>query len=194
MTASPLEFALRVAAVLNELAIPYALGGSVASSMLGEPRATMDIDVAIALTADQVDDLTNAFRGDFYMPEQAARQAVASHGSFNLISNTTPYKVDLFVLGDTELDQLQLQRRVSIEVGSNDDERLWVTSPADQILRKLDWYRQTGRTSERQWRDVMGLLDAHHNNIDIDDLHRVATNAGLDDLVTQALAEVDYQR
>jgi hypothetical protein len=49
MTKGPLELLSQVATMLDELGIPYALGGSMASSLIGEPRSTVDVDIAIKL-------------------------------------------------------------------------------------------------------------------------------------------------
>lgn len=69
-------------------------------------------------------------------------------------------KVDLFVLGEGLLDRMQITRRMNVALPGL-AHRIWITSPEDQVLRKLDWYRRTGHESERQWRDVVGeLLDA----------------------------------
>ena len=38
MTVGPLDILSRVIAILDDLGIPYALGGSLASSLVGEPR------------------------------------------------------------------------------------------------------------------------------------------------------------
>lgn len=43
---------------------------------------------------------------------------------------------------------------------------VWVISPADQVLRKLDWYRLGGGVSDRQWRDIHALLQAQWRSID----------------------------
>jgi hypothetical protein len=74
-------------------------------------------------------------------------------------------KVDLFVLGEGLLDRMQIERRITVTIPGVAD-RIWVTSPEDQVLRKLDWYRSTGHESERQWRDVVGILRIHGDVMD----------------------------
>ncbi len=135
----PLDLCIEFAAILDEAQIPYAPGGSLASSMLGEPRATMDIDVAV------------------------------------------------FVLGDTLLDRWQIERRISVEVRS--DERLWVTAPDVLILRKLDWFRQG--ESDLQWRDVVGLLTVQRDELDLVALRAQAEQVGLGRLLADAIADAD---
>ena len=49
MASDPLDVALQVGRILDALGVPYALGGALASAVLGEPRATEDIDVVAGL-------------------------------------------------------------------------------------------------------------------------------------------------
>ena len=104
MSIGPIDLALRVAAILDRLEIPYVVGGSLASSMLGEPRATADIDVAIRLTESDVAPLVEALGPEYYVSPEAAVAAVRRKGSFNLVHLESVQKVDLFVLGDELLE------------------------------------------------------------------------------------------
>ena len=65
-----------------------------------------------------------------------------------------------------------------------------VTSPEDQVLRKLDWCRQGGSVSDRQWRDVTGTLRVHLESLDLGYLRRTAAAVGLGDDLAEALGEV----
>lgn len=47
----PLAVALGVAEILETRGLRYLVGGSLASSMSGEPRSTLDVDIVVALTA-----------------------------------------------------------------------------------------------------------------------------------------------
>ena len=186
----PFALAMRVADILDDHGIPYALGGSLASSMFGEPRGTVDIDMAIRLEGHQLEDFVRSLEIEFYVPVAEAQRAVAAHTSFNLIDESG-LKVDLFVLGESLLDTLQLERRRRVIVRDNPPQHLWVTAPAEQILRKLEWYRDGGHVSERQWRDVVGLLRAQHASLDIAELTHTAASIGLTDLLAAALEAAD---
>jgi hypothetical protein len=183
----PLGLVTRIAQLLEELDIPYAIGGSVAASFFGEPRATADVDVAILVSAPVGEELLRRVAAEFYVPTDAARRAIRGHDSFNLVANDGGLKVDLFVLGPGLLDRRQIERRILVLV-TLDGPEIWITSPEDQILRKLSWYRATGSTSERQWRDVIGLLRVSQDRLDQDYLSSTAEEVGLDDLLTAAIA------
>ena len=186
-----LDLALSVAALLDDLGIRYVVGGSVASSLFGEPRSTVDIDIAIELDAEQLTALVERVRPTFYVPEQDARRALRERDSFNLIHNEIGMKVDLFVLGDGVLDVAQVERRVSVPIPSSQPAELWVTSPEDQILRKLDWYRTGSEVSDRQLRDVTSLISLNRGALDNDYLSTTAESVGLSELLDRARGHAD---
>jgi hypothetical protein len=192
MTPGPIDLALEVAALLDRLGIPYVLGGSLASSILGEPRATADIDIAVRLQRGHVDPLIAQLGGRFYVSREAALEAVDRRGSFNLVHLESVQKVDLFVLGEGLLDRRQIERRRRVPIVSDSAEpALWVGTAEDQILRKLEWYRAGGEVSERQWRDVLGILAVQRDRIDRDDLAHAAELLGLSELLARALQHAD---
>lgn len=189
MTGGPLHIAADVAQLVEAAGGSYVLGGSLASSLLGEPRSTIDIDIAIHITPANGAELLDAFEaGPYYVPRSDAEEALATAGSFNLLDAGSTYKVDLFVLGDDPLDHGQMARRILIDIPVDPPVRLWVTAAEDQILRKLDWYRRGGYVSERQWRDVIGLLELA-GELDVEYLEVTARSAGLIDLLERARSD-----
>jgi len=187
MTKGPLELVGQVAAILDELGITYALGGSVASSFVGEPRSTVDVDIAIRVEPTSAAALLERAQAEFYVPLESARHAIESNSSFNLIDATHGLKVDFFVLGDGLLDRMQIARRVTVSIPGV-AHGIWITSPEDQVLRKLDWYRRTGQESDRQWRDVVGILRVHGGRLDGQYLRDIARAVGMGDLLDDAMA------
>jgi hypothetical protein len=185
----PIRVLLHVTELLDRIGMPYFLGGSLASSMLGEPRSTVDIDLAIVLSGTEVPLLVASLGSEFTVDEGAVRQAVEGHTSFNAIHQPTVLKVDFFVLGDTPFDRAQLEGRRLSPALEGSDRRVFVSSPEDLILRKLDWYRQGGGVSDRQWRDVLGVLKVQAERLDLARLRHWALTLGLAELLERALAE-----
>jgi hypothetical protein len=62
---NPFQVALLVSRVLEDLGLRYVMGGSLASSVSGEPRSTLDIDVMVDLPLTAIDGLITALGSDF---------------------------------------------------------------------------------------------------------------------------------
>ena len=103
----PFGLVIKMAAILDELGVPYALGGSMASSLLGEPRSTVDVDLAVQLDAETGEVLLERVGATFYVRIDSAREAIRAHSSFNLVDTENALKVDLFVVGDGLLDRVR---------------------------------------------------------------------------------------
>lgn len=101
---TPLEALRFVVEVLDGNHIEYMITGSVASSLQGEPRATHDLDVVVAIRTHNAPALLEHFcRPRFYLEEQAIFEAVATEGMFNAINLEDGDKVDFWMLTDSAL-------------------------------------------------------------------------------------------
>jgi len=65
--ADPIPVALLFASVFEQLGVPYLIGGSLASTVHGEPRATMDVDFAVHLDAELIEPLARALQARFFV-------------------------------------------------------------------------------------------------------------------------------
>ena len=182
---------LLVTEVLDELNIPYVIGGSMASIIHGMLRTTMDVDIVADLQPAHVQPFAAAFQDAFYVDEQMIHQAVRHRSSFNLIHLETMFKVDIFPTKARAFDQQQLIRRIAAPVSDDGSTQLWVLSAEDVVLAKLDWFRMGGKISERQWRDILGVLKAQRGHLDIVYLRQWARELSLEDLMDRALQEMD---
>lgn len=182
----PIAVALTAVSTLNSLGIISTIGGSIASSFAGEPRSTIDIDIVAAIEGRHVLALCQALSPAFYVDAGALDRAVSTRGSVNLIHQATMLKVDIFVAGGTPLDRQQLARRRPVEVRPG--EVLHVHPPEDILLQKLRWFRLGGEVSDRQWRDVLGIVRVQAARLDVDYLRTHAPSIGVDDLLERALA------
>lgn len=187
MTVDPIAVALAVTGVLDRLAVLHTIGGSIAASFAGEPRASIDIDIVAALDERSIPALISALEPDFYVDADALRRAVRSRTSANLVHHATQLKIDIFVAGGTPLDDQQLARRQPVELG--DGRVLHVHPPEDILLQKLRWYRIGGGVSDRQWRDVQGIVRTQGSRLDREYLELNAPVLGVSDLLARALRE-----
>ncbi|MGH8259584.1 MAG: hypothetical protein ACREUG_07830 [Steroidobacteraceae bacterium] len=179
-----LRAALQFAAGLESCKLRYVVGGSVASSIVGEPRSTLDVDFAVELPESVLGDLAVALSPDFYFDVEAAHHAVRTATSTNAIHEPTGVKVDLFV-AHTRLDRLQMDRRLSVAIGPSGP-NLYVCTPEDILLQKLRWYRLGGEVSDRQWRDVLGIILTVSGALDRPYLEREASELDVADLLARA--------
>jgi hypothetical protein len=188
-TPSSIAVALLVADALETLGVRYTIGGSLASSMSGEPRSTLDIDMVVELRDEHIAPLVVLLGTAFYISEPALRRALRDCSTANLVHQETSVKVDLFVSGSTPLDDVQLARRARVQVASGPDRFLYVHPPEDILLQKLRWFRRGGETSDRQWRDILGIVRVQGDRLDVQYLERMAASIHVDDLLQRALGE-----
>ncbi len=186
--AEPIAVTLELAAGLDELGLDYVVGGSIASSMHGIPRATQDIDVVVVLWGKDAEAFVARFEASFYVDRDMVMDAIRRGASFNVIHLATMYKVDVFVAGRSELIREEMSRKLAIELGEP-PRKVWVCSAEDIVLQKLDWYEQGNHISERQWLDVQGVLKVQGAKLDLFYLRRWAASKGLDELLARALQE-----
>ena len=189
MLTEQIAVTLAVVEALDALGVPYAIGGSFASALHGVMRATMDADLVADLCLEHVEPLAQALGDAFYADAEMMRDAIRRQGSFNLIHLGTMFKVDVFVAKPRAFDRSQLARR-QLHLLSEDPERhAYVISAEDVVLSKLEWYRMGGEVSDRQWRDVLGVLKVQGDRLDQDYLRRMSVELGVTDLLERVLEE-----
>lgn len=178
-----------VVAVFERLGIGYQIGGSVASSTFGHARATLDVDLVADVRVEHAAPIAAALASDFYADAELIRDAVEHRPSFNLIYLPAYFKVDVFVVNDSEYERTAFGRRIAANLRAGERvETFFFATPEDVVLHKLDWYREAGG-SERQWSDVVGLMRAQHGRLDAAYLERWAATLGLSGLLDRARRE-----
>jgi hypothetical protein len=148
--------------LLDNAGIHYMLTGSFAGSYHGIPRSTHDIDLVIDSAQDQIERFVNmAIKAGFYASHEAAREAVSVRGQFNVIDRSTGWKIDLILRKDRPFSREEFRRRTLQNVFGL---TLYVVTPEDTILAKLEWYRMG--QSEQQLRDVAGIIQSQRGRLD----------------------------
>jgi hypothetical protein len=182
---------LRVAALVADAweacDMRYLIGGSLASSFAGEPRSTLGIDMVVELSDASLARFAGRLNPEFYFDLDQARSDLRLGLSFNLIHEPTGLKVDVFP-SRSPLARTQMDRRRSIEVCADPSRCLYFYTPEDILLQKLAWFRQGGEVSDRQWRDVVGIVVTQGASLDRSYLREHAEEAGVADLLPRALS------
>lgn len=181
--------ALLVTEILEKLSIPYLVGGSLASAMYGMVRYTNDADLVADIKRHQVRPLALALSKQFYVYADSILGAIQHQSSFNVIHHESSIKVDIFVSKQRAFDKEQLSRRTREVIEADSGRTAWVCTPEDIILAKLEWFRMGGEVSERQWRDVLGVIKVQADGLDEDYLRRWSKVLRVDDLLERALEE-----
>ncbi len=165
------------------------LTGSWASSLHGVPRATHDVDLIVELNLAQIEPLAAAFPApEYYLSTSAMRDAVERKRMFNLLDVFDGDKVDFWLLTDSPFDQSRFSRKSLSRLGNID---LFVASPEDTILSKLDWAQRSGG-SEKQFGDALQIYEIQAATLDHEYLRRWSRELRIDSLFDRMVAESQY--
>ena len=174
----------------EKLSIPYYIGGSIASSLYGMARATMDVDMVVNISLHHVSSLVDSLQDAYYVDEPMILEAIETSSSFNLIHLATMMKIDVFVQKQEPFHQSALKRKRVDQLVENDSESLfYFYSPEDILLHKLLWYEMGQQISERQWLDVLGIIKVQSGSLDRSYLKQWARALDVFDLLTRAFEQ-----
>lgn len=168
---------------LEAVGIPYMVVGSVAGSFHGHPRTTADVDIVIDPSAEALRAFVDALPDDeYYVSDTAAIEAFDRRSSFNVIEHATGWKVDLLIRKDRAFSATEFERRSIAPLFGRDTP---VATAEDTVIAKLEW-AQAGE-SERQLRDVAGILEVNGETLDRDYIGRWVAQLGLESAWRRAL-------
>ncbi len=152
----------------------------------------VDVDLVAELSPSNVPSLVESLRDQYYVDERMILNAIARKSCFNVIYLPTSFKVDVFVAKTRQYDRAAMER---IREDSFDDDapgvRFFLPSPEDVVLSKLEWYRLGDEVSERQWRDVIGVMKVNGAALDRPYMDRWAADLGVADLLAKAWKEAE---
>lgn len=193
MLPEPITVTLLVVDALEQVGATYVISGSLASTIHGVVRTTLDTDILADLTLRQAQPFAELLAGAFYLDLDTIRHAIRQRSSFNVIHLATMFKVDIFIPKERPFDQQQLARRQSWIVDPDSGRTIYVATPEDTVLAKLVWYRLGDEVSDRQWRDVLGVLAVQGDRLDFNYMRQWASSLGVSDLLERAMREVELE-
>ena len=158
--------------------------------MRGEcDQLPQDSDIVAEMRSEHLQPFASALQDEFYVDDEMIANSIQHKSSFNIIHRESMFKGDVFVPRPRPFLQSQLARAqrqtftfVS-EIGAK------FCSPEDTILAKLEWYRMGGEVSERQWRDILGILKTRAGALDLVYIKKRAGELEVDDLFEHAVKE-----
>ena len=189
MQNEPIEVTLKVTDVFEKLGVPYLIAGSLASTLYGMVRTTQDSDVVAKMRLEHLQVFVSALQDEFYIDEEMIVDAIQRNSSFNIIHRATMFKVDVFIPSPRPFLQAQLERAEKQTFSFEAEISAKFASPEDTILSKLEWFRMGGEVSDRQWRDIMGVLKTRAGELELEYLRKWAAELHVSDLLERALGQ-----
>lgn len=183
------DFLARLTGALDQAGVPYMIAGSIASTYYSAPRTTQDVDLVVELDGARLRALLATLPEDqlYYSPD-AARDALRRRSMFNIIDLETGWKADLIVRKGRPFSAEELRRRVQVDLLGL---RVWMATAEDCVISKLEWAR--AGSSERQVRDVRGILDAQGSALDRAYVEHWVRELGLEELWAEVCGPSDGQ-
>lgn len=174
----------------ERLNIPYYIGGSIASSIYGIARATLDVDLISELRYEHIKPIVQDLEKDYFIDENMINDAVKNKSSFNLIHLRTLMKIDVFISKEKIFDKESFKRRRKDSISDEPNKiQVYLCSAEDTILNKLEWYKLGGYVSGQQWKDIIGIIKVQDELLDKEYLSTWAKELGISDLMEKALSE-----
>jgi hypothetical protein len=189
MQNEPVEVTLKVTEVFETLGVPYLIAGSLASTLYGMVRTTQDSDIVAEMRLEHLQPFVTALQDEFYVDEEMIAESIRHNSSFNIIHRETLFKVDVFIPQPRPFLQSQLARAQRQTFTFEKEVSARFASPEDTILSKLEWYRLGGEVSDRQWRDILGVLKTRASGLDLAYMQKWARELKVSDLLDRALQE-----
>jgi hypothetical protein len=159
---STAEVLSRITSALNRAGIGYMLTGSLASAHYGAARSTLDIDMVIEATPEQLTTFVQSLPvTEYYVDLDAALDAHKHQSLFNVIDKETGWKIDLIIRKSRAFSKEEFSRRQSVNVQGIP---LMVATAEDVVIAKLEWSKKS--QSQRQVEDVAWMLKFRSENLD----------------------------
>ena len=160
--------------ILSTLDLKYFVCGSFASGAHGDFRATNDIDIVCSISDSHVNSFVSIASNSFYADKNHILSSIQQNIAFNIIHKTFFVKVDVFSkIGPLEkLEFTRTQEFLPLTSGSG--RKAKIASPEYSIIAKLIWWKKGGEVSDRQLKDVKGVLSLKKGLLDNDYLDKWA--------------------
>jgi hypothetical protein len=162
--------------------VKYAITGSVASSLHGEPITSTDVDYIIEMSVAQVKPVCADLSALYYVSDEGLRDAVINKGMTNVIDGRTGISADLSVVAPSPFHRNVFLRRVQVDLDPGGI-KAWFVSPEDIVLMKLNWRKES--RSSKQWNDALGVVRANGARLDWQYLFDQARELGIVDDLTE---------
>jgi predicted nucleotidyltransferase len=151
-----------VARCLSEAGIPYMVIGGQAVLQYGLPRFTQDIDITIAMTPRETNEVLNSIEGSFRILPRDIEKFIQDTWVLPVEHLETGVRVD-FIFSVTAFEREAIERAREINV---EDMLIRYISPEDLIVQKII----AGRAIDLE--DTKSILDIQGERIDMERIEK----------------------
>lgn len=163
---------LKCIRLIEKIPLEYMVSGSIAAILYGKPRLTHDMDVVVSFPQTSIQKFVQIFdTKEFYCPPSEVLEEEIKRGDdgqFNIIDQTTGFKIDVYPFKSDPLIVWGFERRKKIEL--LEDEAIWVAPPEYVILKKLAYYKEGG--SDKHLEDIRSILEVSREDVDQKEIER----------------------
>lgn len=161
----PYELLGKIVEILDRLGINYLVTGSMAAMAYGEPRLTNDIDIVADIKYFHIPGLLESFPAEqFYISDEAIREAILYKKQFNIIYPASGLKIDVVIREDSIFNKSRFSRIRRIKPANYYEANF--ASPEDIIVMKMKYYKEGG--SEKHLRDISGIVRISGADLDLE--------------------------
>ena len=157
----------------------YMVSGSIAAIQYGEPRATLDVDIALLIGRAQIVGLPLIFPDpEYYCPPLDVLEieiARPNRGHFNIIHSGSGLKADFYPSKNHPYFSWAMQNRRRLTIRGV---QVWVAPPEYVLLWKLEFFREGG--GDKHLRDIRGMLAVSGPEFDLELVGRAVKELGLE--------------
>lgn len=156
------EALVALVGVLESLAIPYMVSGSLATNVYGVPRATDDGDFVLELPpGGRIADIAAALPDTIRLEPQVQFETVTTSRMHICTVADSPFRMELFQLTDDPYDRERFDRRYRLALPFG---TVWMPTVEDVIVTKLLWAVRAGRLKDQD--DCRGVIALQANLVD----------------------------
>ena len=177
-----------LAKIYEELDIPYALSGSLASSLYGFQRATLQVDFVAGLRQKNLPSFCAQLSSLYLLHEEEIEAAIRQKRRFTLVHLESLLKVIVTLPAMLTIGQQVFQgaRKIALVEG---EQPVPVLSPEQMILLLLEAFKRSNERADDLWYDLLGMMKVQGTDLDMTFLTQQAVLLGVTEQLARALVD-----
>lgn len=107
--------------------------------------------------------------------------------SFQLLHAVEMFKVDVFMPLPSAYTESEFSRSTRVSLSPSISGMF--SAPENIIIQKLRWFEFGNRVSDRQWNDIVQIIEVQRTSLEWDYLNRWVEHFGLSELLARAKSQ-----